>query len=54
MDHVKIVVEKNEDGFVAYSVGLKGISVGVRLLTVPLLIPLHPIATGRLSLSSLY
>ncbi|MGE5343109.1 MAG: type II toxin-antitoxin system HicB family antitoxin [Candidatus Omnitrophota bacterium] len=28
MDHIKIVVEKHEDGFVAYPVGLKGIVVG--------------------------
>ncbi|MCX6580489.1 MAG: type II toxin-antitoxin system HicB family antitoxin [Candidatus Aminicenantes bacterium] len=28
MEHIKIVVEKHEDGFVAYPVGLKGIIVG--------------------------
>ena len=28
MEHIKIVVEKHEDGFVAYPVGLKGIVVG--------------------------
>jgi len=28
MDHIKIVVEKHEDGFVAYPVGMKGIIVG--------------------------
>jgi predicted RNase H-like HicB family nuclease len=28
MERIKIVVEKHEDGFVAYPVGLKGIVVG--------------------------
>lgn len=28
MNHIKIVVEKHEDGFVAYPIGLKGIIVG--------------------------
>jgi predicted RNase H-like HicB family nuclease len=28
MDHIKIVVEKHEDGFVAYPIGMKGIIVG--------------------------
>lgn len=28
MEHIKIVVEKHEDGFVAYPVGLKGIVIG--------------------------
>ena len=28
MDHIKIVVEKHEDGFVAYPIGLKGVVVG--------------------------
>jgi predicted RNase H-like HicB family nuclease len=28
MNHIKIVVEKHEDGFVAYPIGLKGVVVG--------------------------
>lgn len=28
MEHIKIVVEKHDDGFVAYPVGLKGIVIG--------------------------
>jgi predicted RNase H-like HicB family nuclease len=28
MERIKIVVEKHEDGFVAYPIGLKGIVVG--------------------------
>ncbi len=28
MNHVKIIVEKHDDGYVAYPVGLKGVVVG--------------------------